>query len=497
MSANRRHQPKRVSNMQRNLRQPMRRDQIRERRARGREILTIKTQLLKMIVSNLQPLGITEDANFLDFAKALKPAQQIPTKSVMQSLLLKVYKEKEKELQSTLTSVEDIVLTCELWSSRSEDSYLTVRCHFVDNLGSLKSYILRTTGLFGDESPANILNQLSAIMETWHVTEKVHTVVTAGMPQLKGSKTRWTHIPCFSDILNAIFKDVMNNNELSSVLNKCCNIIRFLKYDSEAEKELRELQGKLHKKQTELIMCSRDRCLTWLDMLQPLDEQYSVMMIVINEREKTDLILNESDKKNIKNVISALEPLKEATSMFKGKGFETISVVVPVISKLMDALGEEAKRKNHVAKILLSKCQLEFGNVNEHKLATVTFLDPRYKNHLRDNAKNLAIKKIMTELSASKENSADKLKVQLDKYKAYKPNAQESNPLAWWRYTGKEEFSLLSKYAVKRLGVVSTAVPLEKAFSRAGDQFCNLRSSIEPENLNMVLFLNSNWSTQS
>uniref|UniRef100_A0A3Q1EUW6 Si:ch211-152f22.4 n=1 Tax=Acanthochromis polyacanthus TaxID=80966 RepID=A0A3Q1EUW6_9TELE len=456
-----------------------------------RGILTIKTQLLKMIVSNLQPLGITEDANFLDFAKALKPTQQIPTKSVMQSLLLKVYKEKEKELQSTLTSVEDIVLTCELWSSRSEDSYLTVRCHFVDNLGSLKSYILKTTGLFGDESAANILNQLSAIMETWHVTEKVHTVVTAGMPQLKGNKARWTHIPCFSDILNAVFKDVMNNDELSSVLNKCCNIIRFFKYDSEAEKKLREFQRKLEEKQTELIMCSSDRWLTWLDMLQPLDEQYPSMMILINERGKTDLLLNENDKKNIKYIISALEPLKQATSMMKGKGFETISVMVPVISKLMDALGKEAKGKNHVAKMLLSKCNVEIGNVSDHKLATVTFLDPRYKNHIGDNTKNQAINKIMKELNAGEVNSAAELRVQLDRYKAYEPNSQESNPLAWWRHTGKKKFSLLSKHAVKKLGVVSTAVPLERAFSRAGDQFCNLRSAIEPENLNMVLFLNS------
>ncbi|XP_008276388.1 zinc finger BED domain-containing protein 1-like isoform X1 [Stegastes partitus] len=408
---------------------------------------------------------------------------------------------KKKELQCTLTSAEDIVLTCELWSSRSEDSYLTVGCHFVDNLGSLKSYILKTTSLFGDESMPNILNQLLAITETWNVTDKVHSVVTAGMPQLKGNKTRWTHMPCFSDVLNAVFKDVMNNAELSYILNKCCNIIQFFKYDSEAEKKLTELQGKLQGKlqanQEELIMCCRDRWLTWLDMLQRLDKQYRFMVMVLNERGQTDLILNENEKKKIKNFISALEPLKKAISTMKGKGFETISVMVPVMMKLMDALGQEAKRKNDVAKMLLSKYKHEFGDVNNHKLATVTFLDPRYKKQLTDDNNRLAINKVMTELSAGIAYSTDRLKVQLDKYKAYPPNAEQSNPLAWWRHTGKEKFFELSKLAVKKLGVVSTAVPLERAFSRDGDQFCNLRSSIKPEHLNMVLFLNSNWAIQS
>lgn len=449
-----------------------------------------------MIVSNLLPLEITQDSNFLGFINALKPTFQIPTKPVMHSLLNSLYKKQEEELRQRLASADDIVLTCELWSSRPEDSYLTVSCHFVDGYGNLGSHMLNTTSLLGDDSAANIQNQLSAVMEAWGINEKVHSIIRAGIPQLKGVKTKWLHMPCFADTLNVIFKYLMSNDELSSVLNKCHKIVRFFKYNSEAEQKLREIQSRLSINQDELILYSGDQWLAWLHMLQRLHEQYRAMMMVLDEKGKTDLILNENDKEKLRNIISALEPLRKATSMMKSRGFETIAVMVPLLKTLMDSL-EKEKRNNDVAQMLLSKCRKDFGDINNTRLATITFLDPRYKNQLGEQNKKQARDKIMTELSAHRVTSPAKIKDLLDRYMAYKPNAEDSNPLAWWRNTGKKEFGELSKLALKKLGVVSTAVPLERAFSGAGDRFSNLRSSIEPKNLNMILFLHSNWSNRS
>ncbi|XP_039667941.1 uncharacterized protein si:ch211-152f22.4 [Perca fluviatilis] len=276
-----------------------RRDHLRRGTAGNQEILTTKRRLLKMIISTLQPLEITQDANFLGFVKALSPSQEIPTNSEMCSQLLSVYEDKEKELRSTLASADDIVLTCELWSSRAEDSYLTVGCHFVDNRGSLKSYVLKTTSLFGEESAAHIIHELSAVMEAWCVKGKVHCVVRAGMPQLKEVKAAWTHMPCFADTLNVVFKDLIKDEELSNVLRKCYNTVRFLKYDTEAEKSLRMIQNKMSLEQGELILYSGDRWLPWLNTLQSLIKQNRAMVMVFDERGKTDLILNESDKEKI------------------------------------------------------------------------------------------------------------------------------------------------------------------------------------------------------
>uniref|UniRef100_UPI0037E95D52 E3 SUMO-protein ligase ZBED1-like isoform X2 n=1 Tax=Semicossyphus pulcher TaxID=241346 RepID=UPI0037E95D52 len=472
--------------------QPPRRPHIRQRGAGNQEMLTTKRRLLKMIVSTPQRLESTESKSFREFVTELSPSLEIPTKSVIRSQLLSVYNEKEKELRSTLASADDIVLTCEAF--RAEESFLAVGCHFVDNRGNLKSYMLNTSCLFGDESAANIQKQLCAVMEAWGLKGKVHSVVRAGLPQLKRVRTKWTDMPCFADTLNVVFKDLMSKDELSSVFRKCQNIVRFFKLDFDAEQKLREIQNKLKMEQDELILYRGEKWLLWLDMLEGLIQQHEAMVMVFVQKKKTDLILDENETEKIKKIISALKPLKKATSMMRTEGFQTISVMLPLLKTLMDGLREERQKGNDVANILLLKCKEEFGDVNNHPLALITFLDPRCKDKLGEQNKRLAISKVKQELAADPAScSAAELDVLLNKYLAYTPTSERSNPFAWWRHTGMTMFRELSKLALKKLGVVSTAVPLERAFSSAGDRFCSQRSSIEPENLNMVLFLNSNW----
>ncbi|XP_071762744.2 zinc finger BED domain-containing protein 4 [Centroberyx gerrardi] len=485
---------------QENSLQRSRPDQIRQGRAGNQEKLTTKRLMLKMIVSNLLPMAITEDANFQAFVKALKPTANIPDKSVMRSELLTVYEREKMAVRRSLASADDVVLTCELRLSRAEYSYLTVGCHVVDKNGKLKSYMLETTCLLSDQSAGNIINQLSAIMEAWGIKEKVHTVVTAGMPQLKKMKANWTHMPCFAYTLNMVFNDLlMCDDSLREVLTKCQEIVRFFKNDSEAEQKLREIQNQQRLQQEELIMYTGEGWLTLLHMLERLDKQYKAMPMVLNERGKTHFILIENDKKKIQNTISALIPLREATSTMKKEGFDTISVIIPLLKKLMDNLTEQAKTRNKVAAMLLSKCEHHFGKDNIPKLAPITALDPRFKNQLEDQNKRQAKDKIIKELSESAAGSASSaldLECLLSNYMAHEPLPEGGNPLAWWRFTGSRKFGEMSKLALKKLGIVSTAVPLDRAFSKADDRFCSLSSSQEPENINMILFLNSNWDTK-
>nr|XP_029131781.1 zinc finger BED domain-containing protein 1-like [Labrus bergylta] len=454
-------------------------------------MFTTKRRLLKMIVSTPQSLESAVTKSFKDFVIAQNPSLEILNKSVIRSELVRVYNEKRNELQSTLASADDIVLTCESWSHRAEDSLLMVGCHFVDSLGKLKSYLLETKGLSGDESAA-IQKQLSAVMEAWGLEGKVHCVVRAGLPQLKGVK--WMGMPCFANELNVMFKDLTSHDELSDVFRKCRDIVRFFKFDSEAEEMLREIQKKMEMEQVELILPCGDRWLLWLDMLEGLILQHEVMVMVLVQKKKKNLILDETESEKIQNIISALKPLKKVTSMMKGEGFQSISVMLPLLKTIMDDLGEEVKKGNNVAKIFHSKCKKNFGDINKHRLALMTFLDPRYKDKLGEQNKKNAIKELKQELTAARTScSAAQLEALLEKYINYKPTSEDSNPFAWWRNTGKTKFDELSRLALKKLGIVSTAVPLERAFSSLGVQFCNNRSSIEPENLNMILFLHSNW----
>ncbi len=67
----------------------------------------------------------------------------------------------------------------------------------------------------------------------------------------------------------------------------------------------------------------------------------------------------------------------------------------------------------------------------------------------------------------------------------------EAEPLAWWQHNCTV-FPLLSKLARKYLSVCATSCPSERLFSSSGHIVNSLRGNLNPEKVNMLVFLNTN-----
>ena len=65
----------------------------------------------------------------------------------------------------------------------------------------------------------------------------------------------------------------------------------------------------------------------------------------------------------------------------------------------------------------------------------------------------------------------------------------DSDALVWWKINGKR-FPILARLAKRYLCVPATSVPAERIFSTAGLVISNQRSSLTPENADMLIFLN-------
>ncbi|CAL4234715.1 unnamed protein product, partial [Meganyctiphanes norvegica] len=69
----------------------------------------------------------------------------------------------------------------------------------------------------------------------------------------------------------------------------------------------------------------------------------------------------------------------------------------------------------------------------------------------------------------------------------------QSDPMQWWnsRTTIYPNLSLTAK---QYLCIPATSVPSERVFSTAGNIVNKKRTSLSPENVDMLLFLNKNYS---
>ncbi|XP_041856920.1 E3 SUMO-protein ligase ZBED1-like [Melanotaenia boesemani] len=85
----------------------------------------------------------------------------------------------------------------------------------------------------------------------------------------------------------------------------------------------------------------------------------------------------------------------------------------------------------------------------------------------------------------------ERLKKELAVYRGLPPIPTEQDPVQWW-CSKTDTLPLFSQLSFIYLCVQASSTPSERVFSTTGDTFCPERSRLQPEKVNMLLFLNKN-----
>lgn len=104
--------------------------------------------VLNMVASDVLPLNVVNNVGLTKLIHELDPRYKMPSKTHLRNVLLKnEYNSIKETLKAELQIVESVALTTDGWSSRANESYLTVTCHFVTESFELASKILSTNQL--------------------------------------------------------------------------------------------------------------------------------------------------------------------------------------------------------------------------------------------------------------------------------------------------------------------------------------------------------------
>ncbi|CAM4588770.1 unnamed protein product [Leuciscus chuanchicus] len=76
---------------------------------------------------------------------------------------------------ASLKSAERVALTCDSWTSRVTDSYVTITCHYIASDWTLVSHVLQTRAV---HTASNIVALLNEALNEWGITEKEPALVT-------------------------------------------------------------------------------------------------------------------------------------------------------------------------------------------------------------------------------------------------------------------------------------------------------------------------------
>ena len=72
---------------------------------------------------------------------------------------------------------------------------------------------------------------------------------------------------------------------------------------------------------------------------------------------------------------------------------------------------------------------------------------------------------------------------------------RDSNPLTWWK-SHEIKYPRLAKLAQEYLSVPATSIPSERTFSVAGLTVSNLRTALDPDSVDQIIFVNKNLKSE-
>uniref|UniRef100_A0A9J8C5S5 Si:ch211-152f22.4 n=1 Tax=Cyprinus carpio carpio TaxID=630221 RepID=A0A9J8C5S5_CYPCA len=449
--------------------------------------------VLNIIIKDLQPLSSVK-RHYL--TRTLQSSLDVQlSASCIRNELQNLYKHKRVEVQKAVNDASNLALSAELWSSSEKVFYLTVSCHLIGEDWNLKSYVLDTAHLLTKHTAENAVEHLLRISNEWNVTEKTQIVVTNidGIKKAQKSGCRWTYIPCFAHTLDRVFRETIQRTDCESLLRKCQRIVAFFHQSDKASQHLQQYCASLNLSQSELTQSCGLNWLTTLHMLKNILEQWQAIFKVFVDRRVEDLCLSENERKIMENIVAVLNILKDVTKEIGSHGFSPISKIIPHVQKLQEMLRNDWMARNDIAKILSEICDYHIGNIKKNLWFRVsTALDPGYKTSvLQDSDIEDITAEIRKQIRGSAEHCSHDTESEESVFQKYcKITNISGNALEFWK--SNKEFKKLVTVARKHLTVVSTAIPVERVHQLQESQLVDRRNCLEPENVNMILFLNSN-----
>ncbi|XP_076048272.1 E3 SUMO-protein ligase ZBED1-like [Oratosquilla oratoria] len=510
----------------------------------------IDSHLLKMIVTDMQPLSLVENEGFQEFVKVIDPRYVLPSRrDLMQTHFPSLYEKQKQQVREELEGASYVALTSDLWTSRPTKSFLSVTAHFTSPEWELKSKLLATKSLMVDHTSENIADALKEICEEWDLLEKVCCIVTDNASNIvKAVKDmNVKHLPCFAHSLNLVVQNALKNtNDVKKVQEKVKAIVSFFHHSVKASDKLCAQQVQQGGERKKLIMDVETSWNSTFYMFEKFQEQQEAVTSTLCVLGRINMCLSGDELECLSKAICVLQPFDVVTKELSAEKITCLSKVIPLIKAIRSCMysKKDAQRRELYETFPLGlelRVQLDrkFSGLESSFIHAVgTLLDPRFKKLPFVDKGNIIIMqdKLINSMRARSDSQAPVLapatqaaqqqrptqpERQLDLWEEHDetvkvclkavqsacvgPNvdmrkyleegiiARHEDPLRWWK-NHSQFFPLLQDKAKHYLCIPATSVPSERVFSQAGEFILDRRNCLSDENVNMLLFLNKNMN---
>lgn len=306
----------------------------------------ITQSVATFICKDIRPYSVVENDGFQNLINTLEPRYVLPTRKHLSEVVIpNMYEKVKHDVTASLKSAERVAITCDSWTSRATDNYLTITSHHIDQEWRLVSHVLQTRTTEASHTAANLSEIMFKAIEEWELTNKNPVIVTDNAANMVRAVeiTGWLHIGCFAHTLNLASQAGLKVPAVAQLLGRVRRIASFFHRSTVASRKLKEKQKILKLPAHKLVTDGVTRWNSTLEMLERfLEQQPAISAALLSpevRRSDSNLCsLTEADITDGEDIVKALKPLKAATLVMSEEKSPTLSIIAPLHAQLLEKM---------------------------------------------------------------------------------------------------------------------------------------------------------------
>lgn len=501
---------------------------------------------------DLRPISMVRTPAFRDFLKFTEPNFRVPSFETLRNNIITLYDIERAKVSEEIQNLALLSITTDHWTSATNDAYLGITAHGMTRDWKLASLNLGTTVTAERHTAENISRDLQKINAEWEIPE-VFAVVHDNAANITNAVSRLQSysVPCFAHTIQLAINLGLKTRPVSNLLANARSLAGFFRKSNPAWVSLQEKQHERDPTRTVLKPIQ--------DVITRWNSSYLMLRRLLLLKEPITLVAADATMrpdtqrhhaKNLRDdewylaqeLTKILEPLAQATELWCGEKYVSISITYPVLSGLIKKLVRSADDlpalstfKDSVRGDLNRRFGFNSPGLDKKVPVLASALDPRFKSLSflsQDGVKEATYKEI-ERLAKKYENiepvegppqpAADQVQPTMSvlenllgpsyqpeevhqegenavhqeilRYRELRQQAPSADPLMWWKLQ-QNEFPRLATLARIILAVPATSAPSERLFSAAGELLSKKRLRLEPEFADKLLFLHENKKTK-
>ena len=224
------------------------------------------------------PYTVASDDCLLAFLNRLNKKFTPPSeKKLRQNIIPDIYARVKREVQTILKdAVEIFSATTDIWSSKSQNSFLSFTLHFVNSEWKRKSCVLQCLPFDDSHTGETIATSLASIVTSWGLNGMIHVMVRDNAQNMVKAMAinGWTDAGCFLHTLNLVVNhSIFVQSGVKAMMSRAKKLVTYIRCSPKASAILKKHQNELGIEDNTLILGEPTRWGSYYDMLCRLIQQ--------------------------------------------------------------------------------------------------------------------------------------------------------------------------------------------------------------------------------